>query len=227
MKSRVLAVIASLASMSCVAAVPTEFNNPIQQTVRIDTTGLEAIKVPEGIMYVTSNGRYVIQGTIVDTWAKKSLPTIDDISYSTQHIDLEALGFPLEKMVTFKLGTGPKTLSIFADPKCEFCKKFIADFKNHDKEYSLNVFLVPALGPESNRVAKSIFCSADASKRAELYTNSKAPVDIDLTKCDTKMYDLTLTMATAFNIRQVPFFISPSGKFKAGASDDFWTWAKQ
>lgn len=227
MNNLVLAVLGSLISMSCGAAVPTDFKNPIQDMVRIETNGLDAVKVPEGIMYMTSNRRYVIQGTIVDTWAKKGLATIEDVRYSTQHIDLEKLGFPLDQMVSFKLGSGPKTLSLFADPKCEFCKKFITDFKKYEKDYSLNVFLVPALGPESNRAAKWIFCTPDVSKRAELYSGGKVPDEVDFSKCNTKPYDLTLTMASFFNIRQVPFFISPSGKFRAGVSDDFWAWVKE
>jgi hypothetical protein len=42
--------------------------------------------------------------------------------------------------------------------------------------------------------------------------------------CDTTYYAQTLVMAELLQIRAVPYFISPSGRFRAGMEDDFWDW---
>ena len=149
-----------------------------------------------------------------------------EINYSINHINVDAMGLPLEKMNTISFGNGPKRIIAFVDPLCGHCNSFIKKALKRKDEFTFKIIVVPALGDKSNVLAKSLFCASDKSQALELFLENKLHTLPQTGSCDTKFYDLTLFTAQSFGIKAVPFFIAPDGRFKAGVGD-IWNWAKK
>ena len=96
------------------------------------------------IMYTDAEGRYIFEGSMIDTRTMANL--------TEQRIDkLTAIDFstlPLKDALVIKQGTGARRLAVFVDPNCGYCKRFERDLLTV-KDVTVYTFLMPILGPES------------------------------------------------------------------------------
>lgn len=181
---------------------------------------------PNGSMiFLSKDTRYKIVATVEDTWSGKKITSQADIDYAKTHIDLSGLKIDFSTLNTFSLKGGDKKVTVFVDPECKFCKKLVADAKNHLDEYSFNFVVVPALGDKSNVLSKSMFCSKPVPSMAHEYLSGNLGSLEQKTPCDTTRYDLTLMVAQMVGITSVPFVIAPDGRFQAGG--DPWKFLEQ
>lgn len=194
---------------------------PVNQIQAIETNG--------EIFFMSQNGRFVFRGQLTDTWHKKSLDTMDEIKYAAGHINIDVMGLPLDQMNTITIPGGPERIIVFVDPQCSYCKSFIDQAQEKTDKYTFKIVVVPALGTKSNALSKALFCSSDKSNALQMLLDGKLGEMPQKINCNTKHYDLTLTVAQLFGIKQVPFFISPDGRYKPGAGTEkgFWEWIQQ
>lgn len=185
---------------------------------------LQAVEANGEIFFMSKNGRYVIRGQLTDNWHKKTLDTISEIEHSTNHIDLDVMGMPLDDMNTITIEGGADRVVAFVDPKCNHCKRFIEEAKTKTDKYTFKIVVVPALGEESNQLSRSLFCAADKTNALEAYMDGDLDDLPQQAQCDTRNYDLTLYMASMIDIQQVPFFIAPDGRHRPGTGKNFWNW---
>lgn len=196
----------------------------VEKLTEIPLGSLKAVQVDGEVFFMSKNGRYVFQGQLTDSWNKVTLDTIEDIEYSTKHINVERFGLPMDSMNVITFGHGPKTVYIFVDPQCAFCKKFVTVAKTKTSEYTFRLIVVPALGKESNRQSKALFCSKSKSNALDAFMNNQLGNLVQKEHCDSKYYDLTLTFAQLVGVNAVPYMIAPDGRYKAGAEKGIWKW---
>lgn len=185
---------------------------------------IQAVETNGEIFFMSENGRFVFRGQLTDTWHKKSLDTMDEIKYASEHINIDVMGLPLDQMNTITIPGGPERIIVFVDPLCPYCKSFIKQAQDKTDKYTFKIVVVPALGASSNALSKSLFCSSDKSNALQMLMDGELGDMPQQPNCNTKHYDLTLTVAQLFGIKQVPFFISPDGRYKPGAGNGFWEW---
>lgn len=196
----------------------------VEKSTEIPLGSLKAVQVNGEVFFMSKNGRYVFQGQLTDSWSKVTLDTIEEVEYSTKHINVERFGLPIDSMNVITFGTGPKTVYSFVDPQCGYCKKFVAEAKSKVSEYTFKLIVVPALGKESNLQSKSLFCAKDKSDALNAFMNDGLGDLAQKTACDSKYYDLTLTFAQLVGVNAVPYMIAPDGRYKAGADKGIWQW---
>lgn len=226
---KILGILISLSLVSFVqnALAQNTKTQPEIKFENIPTVDIKAFDKPGGgIVFVTSNGRYAIKGTIVDTWTKTPLNSLKEIAYSTSHINLNAMGLDVKTLNTITIGNGPRKITIFVDPLCSKCKELIKQAQSKYSEYTFNLVVVPALGDNSQLHSKSLFCAEDKSDALNAYLNQTLKNLKQKNNCDTKAYDLTLLTATLFNIKAVPWIIADDGRTKYGAVD-IWKWLSE
>lgn len=192
---------------------------PIEEIKAVETNG--------EIFFMSNNGRYVFRGQLTDTWHKRSLDTMQEIEYASNHIDLDLMGLPLDKLNTITIGGGSQRVVAFVDPKCSFCKTLIREALNKTDKYTFKLVVVPALGEDSNNMSKALFCSADKSPAIEKFLAGDLKSLPQKDTCDTKHYDLTLTVAQLIGIDHVPFILSPDGRYRSGTGEGFWKWIER
>jgi thiol:disulfide interchange protein DsbC len=220
---KLITIVLLLFSASVVASgVPNELG--IDGFVNLPIKSLKAIEKNGVIYYVSERGRYIIQGQMIDVWHKKPLDTLKEIKYSANHIKLDVMGMPIDQLNTITIPGGPKKVVAFVDPKCKNCKKFIEEAELKSSRYTFKIIVVPALGEDSNRLAKKLFCAKDKTKALYLLKEQRLDELVAKENCDTKLYDKTLFLAEMLKIRAVPYFFSPTGRTVAGMKDDFWDW---
>ncbi len=87
----------------------------------VPTNGIIALEIDGKVNLLSSNGRFVIQGTLYDTWAKKPLTTMSEITKNASIIPMKELNLNIADLRPAVWGDGPKKVMIFTAPGCEAC----------------------------------------------------------------------------------------------------------
>lgn len=168
--------------------------------------------------FISANGRYYIEGTIVDLWNGEHLKTVKDVRDSRQHVDAQALKFPSK--ATFQFGEGPIDVVIFSDPYCEICQEMMAEAKEiseTSKQYRFSVVKVPALGKASLPAVQRMWCggATDDVLLAASITGDLSKIR-DKGECDYSKMGGAFVSADMLGVDAVPTLIGPDGHLARG-----------
>jgi len=186
--------------------------------VLLPISGLMFLETPEGIKVISNNGRYLFEGSVTDLWSETVIDSLEDAKTSASTLSFNGTGLNLDELAAYRVGSGPRVVSIFVDPLCPHCENLLRSLPQKSEEYTFNLIPIPVLGKQSIEAVKLLECSTDpeASLQA-LLTKNYAPLKSQ--KPDCSMDALTKRMMTAqvIGIDVVPFVISPTGKVMKGA----------
>jgi len=114
----------------------------------------------DSVVYVDRTGDYVFIGPMVDTRTKgnltqQALDARDSIKFDQ---------LPLDKAIKTVRGTGERTLAVFADPDCPFCRNLEKELAGLS-DVTIYTFLYPltSLHPDARNKAHAIWCATDRS----------------------------------------------------------------
>lgn len=173
--------------------------------------GLWEVRVNQRqIFYTDANGKFLVQGNLIDVKGKRNLTEerIDKLSA----IDFSAL--PLKDSFKIVRGNGKRQMAAFEDPNCGYCKQFERELSKVD-DVTVHVFLYPVLGPDSIAKSNSIWCAADKGK---IWTDwmTKA-VPIESKTCDVAALERNLAFGQKHGITGTPTLIFADGTRAPGA----------
>ncbi|MEP6971491.1 MAG: DsbC family protein [Betaproteobacteria bacterium] len=132
----------------------------IDEVSKTPINGLYEIRVNgTDILYTDAEGNYLIQGSMIDTRARRNLT--EERVEKLSAIAFDAL--PVKDAFTIVRGNGKRKLAMFEDPNCGYCKRFERDLQKVDN-VTIHVFLYPILGPDSLEKSKKIWCAKDPGK---------------------------------------------------------------
>ena len=168
------------------------------------------------IYYSDAQGNYLIQGTLIDTKARKNL-TEERVSKLTA-IKFEAL--PLKDAFTIVRGNGSRKLAVFEDPNCGYCKRFERDLQKVDN-VTIYMFLYPILGPESAEKSKAIWCAPDRAKAWQDWMVREQPVPAVAagSACDSTALTRNVDLGHKHKIEGTPTLIFSNSTRIPGAID--------
>jgi thiol:disulfide interchange protein DsbC len=132
---------------------------PIDEITRSPVPGLWELRLGSQVIYSDAQGRFVIEGEILDTSRNANL-TRERIEKLTA-FDFQKL--PLNDAVVWKRGTGARKLVVFADPNCGYCRKLERSLTTVP-DITVFTFLMPILGGDSPRMARDLWCAKDSGK---------------------------------------------------------------
>ena len=129
----------------------------IDEVRKSELPGLFEVRVDGvDIYYTDAQANYLIDGILIDTRSKRNL-TEERVDKLTA-IKFEAL--PLKDAFVVVRGKGERTLAVFEDPNCGYCKRFERDLQKVDN-VTVYMFLLPVLGADSMEKSKAIWCAKD------------------------------------------------------------------
>ena len=132
----------------------------IDEVSKTPINGLYEIRVNgTDIFYTDAEGNYLIQGSLIDTRARRNLT--EERIEKLSAIQFDAL--PIKDAFTVVRGNGKRKLAVFEDPNCGYCKRFERDLQKVDN-VTIHMFLYPILGPDSVEKSKKIWCAKDQGK---------------------------------------------------------------
>ena len=127
--------------------------------------GLYEVVVGGEVLYTDDQAKYFFMGHMIDTQSRVSLTSerMQQIR-DARRIPIDTL--PLEHSIKVVKGKGERTLIVYSDPNCPFCKKLekeLVDIKN----ITVHTLLYPILNG-SMPTATSIWCASDRLKASSM-----------------------------------------------------------
>lgn len=174
--------------------------------------GLYEIRSGAEVGYVSTDGRFYVDGDVFDLKSKQNLtePRRQQgrLDILTEIPDSDAIVFA-------PAGAVRHTLTVFTDVDCGYCRRMhreIAEFNRLG--FRVRYVMYPAGGPDSEawRKAEAVLCSAD---RQDALTRAKRGEAISAAKCATRIA-ANHSVGERLGIRGTPGIITDSGEYLAG-----------
>ena len=169
--------------------------------------GYRQVIVGGQLVYVSDDGKYLLQGTLFDTQTKRDLTAARLAVESKQKVD----AVPRAKRIVFAPSAKPKyKITVFTDIDCGFCRKLhsqIAEYNRRGIEVDYLFFPRTGIGSPSYNKAVSVWCAKD---RKAAFTAAKAGKDPKPLKCDNPVA-AEFTLGTQIGVDGTPTIFGPDG----------------
>lgn len=181
-------------------------------TMKVDTIkpsevkGLYEISVGSNVFYVSEDGKYLIEGHLIDIAARKDLT---EGKLTESHVKaLNKLG--VDKMIVFKAKDSKYTVTIFTDIDCGYCRKLHSEIDSYLAEgITVQYIFFPRSGKdtESYKKAVSVWCADD---RKAALTAAKKGEAVKPKTCANPV-DEHMKLAGEFEVNGTPTIVSEKG----------------
>jgi thiol:disulfide interchange protein DsbC len=176
-----------------------------------EISGLYEVTVGGNIIYVSGDGKYLLQGHLIDVAARTDL-TEEKLS-GARKLALEKLG--VDKMIVFKPKIGKYTVSIFTDIDCGYCRKLHSEIDQYMAEgITIQYLFFPRAGKGSDSYHKaiSVWCADD--RKAALTAAKKG--ETPPTKTCANPIDEHMQLAEVFEVKGTPMIVTEKGNIFPG-----------
>lgn len=164
------------------------------------------------VAYVTGDGRYLMQGDLIDLDAQVNLT---ENSRNDARRDLMA-AYPENEMIVFSPEAKRYSISVFTDIDCTFCRRL----HNQIDEYlargiEVRYLLYPRNGPTSPSWAKAeeVWCSTD---RNAALTAAKGDRSFDTQECNPQTVSTHYAMGQDVGLTGTPALVLEDGTLISG-----------
>lgn len=174
--------------------------------------GVFEVVMGANLAYVDASGQYFLFGHLYDMQTQRDLTV--ERKDTLARVDFAAL--PLADAVKEVRGTGARTLAIFSDPDCPYCRRLEAEIKNLS-DVTLYTFLMPiaSLHPEARSKAIAIWCAPDQVEawHALMWDDKKPPAQ----ECAHPV-DRNVALGERLGINGTPTLVAADGRVLPGAA---------
>lgn len=173
--------------------------------------GLYEVVIGQKIVYVTEDGRYLLQGTLIDLQQQENLtaPRLKKIK-----ADVVA-GLDEDKMVIFGPKDAKHTITVFTDIDCGYCRKLHSEIDQYNaKDIRVRYLFYPRAGVGSSSYDKavSVWCADD---RKQAMTLAKSGKPIEQRDCDNPVRD-DLKLGEQMGVNGTPAILLDDGEMIPG-----------
>lgn len=174
-------------------------------------TGLYEVAYGAEIYYVTEDGKFMIQGDVIDIQQKKNL------TEAKRSAGRKALMASVSEsdMIIFSPKQVKYRVAVFTDVDCTFCRRMhqeIAEYNNNGIEIRYLLYPRTGLNSPSYLKAQSVWCSSD-KKRA--LTEAKLGKNVVDKKC-TNPIAKTIKLASQIGLEGTPTLVLENGTVLGG-----------
>jgi thiol:disulfide interchange protein DsbC len=176
-----------------------------------EVKGLYEVMVGANIFYVSDDGKYLLQGKLIDVAARKDL-TEEKLSGSRLKA-LDKIG--KDNMIIFKPKIAKYTVSIFTDIDCGYCRKLHSEIDQYMAQgITIQYLLFPRAGKGSDSYNKAVavWCAKD---RNAALTAAKKDQKLDMKTCDNPV-DEHMQLASDFDAKGTPMIVTEKGNIFPG-----------
>ena len=168
--------------------------------------GFYEVMLQGQIVYVSADGKYLVQGSIYDIAGKTDLT---EASRAVQRrTALQTLG--KDKRITFAPASPKHTITVFTDIDCGYCRRMHQQMADYNKlGISVEYLFFPraGLGSESFDKAVSVWCATDRNKAL---SDAKAGVALDKKECANPIEE-EYTLGNKIGVNGTPAVIAADG----------------
>ncbi len=164
------------------------------------------------IAYITGDGRYLLQGDLIDLADNSNL---SEQSRNDARVKMMT-AVPNEDLIVFSPEKVEHTVSIFTDIDCTFCRRLHAQIDQYMAQgIEIRYFLYPRNGPTSPSWAKaeSVWCAND---RNEALTLAKLDKEYPTRTCDSSIVSNHYAIGQDVGLRGTPAIVLDDGTLFSG-----------
>jgi thiol:disulfide interchange protein DsbC len=180
-------------------------NASVDQVVKSELPGFYEVVVSGQIVYVSADGKYLLQGNLYNVPAKKDLTASRVAATRAQAVEK----LPASKKIVFAPEHPKHTVTVFTDVDCPYCRQFhkqIAEFNNAG--IAVNYVLFPLdIHPGADKKASALWCAAD---RNAAYTAAMGGHDPGTATCTNPIAE-TKALAISLGINATPTVLAEDG----------------
>lgn len=174
--------------------------------------GLYAVRLEGTVIYVTGDGRYLLQGELIDLETRRSLT--EDARRDTR---LERLAeIPESAMIIYEPEGGAEhSVTVFTDIDCPYCQRMHAQLDGYlERGIGIRYLLMPRAGRDSASYDKAVAAWCADDPRTAL-TRAKRGEAIERRSCENPVAE-HMALAQAFGVRGTPSLVLPDGTMVSG-----------
>ena len=125
--------------------------------------GYREIAIGGKVVYVSADGRYLVQGSLVELATRENLTEVSEGALRRGVLD----SVPRDRRIVFSPPNPKYRITVFTDIDCGYCRKMhaqIADYMKAGISVEYLFFPRAGVGSESFTKAVSVWCAADQRK---------------------------------------------------------------
>jgi len=161
-------------------------------------------------VYVSKDGRYMLNGSAFDVGGKRDLTQISRAKVRKAALDRVGP----DKRIVFAPKAPKHTITVFTDIDCPFCRRFHEQIAQYNaKGIAVEYLFFPlSIHPGADKKAEAVWCSPD---RATAFTKAMAGQDPGKATCPNPVGELT-HLAEAIGITGTPTTLAADGTLIPG-----------
>ncbi|MBO9665122.1 DsbC family protein [Dokdonella sp.] len=213
-----LFILGLLTAFTAVAATPEETAKQaiaaLAPNVKVDAVqestipGFYEAMAGGQFLYVSKDGRYIVDGSAYDVAAKRDLTAKSRAK--ARKIALDKVG-PEKRIVFAPLAPikAKHTITVFTDIDCPFCRRFHQQIAAYNaKGIAVDYLFYPlSIHPGADKKAEAVWCSKD---RPGAFTAAMSGQDPGKATCPNPVAELS-QLALALGIGGTPTILAPDG----------------
>lgn len=151
--------------------------------------GLYEVLLGTDVYYLSEDGRYILQGDLIDLGNRVNLSERERASARRQILE----SIPATETIDFAPSTAQHTVYVFTDITCGYCRRFHRDMAELNKKgVAVRYLAYPraGIGSDSFKDMESVWCAADPN---DAITQAKQGSDVLPAQCDNpvkRQYEL-------------------------------------
>jgi thiol:disulfide interchange protein DsbC len=173
--------------------------------------GVSEVQVGPRLFYVTNDGRYLLQGSLVDLQTRKD---ISEDRRKTFRLDaVNAVGE--QNMIIFPAKNPHHTITVFTDVDCTYCRKLHQQINRYnDLGITVRYLLYPRSGADTPSYYKAVtvWCSEN---RQDALTRAKSGEDLKQRTCTNPVLSL-MELGQEMGLQGTPAIILDDGEMVPG-----------
>lgn len=172
--------------------------------------GIYEVVMGKNIGYTNSEGRHFLFGHVFDMQTRQDLTQLRLDELNT----VKFSELPLKDAIKVVHGNGARTLVVFSDPDCSYCRKLEQELPQLD---NVTIYTFPfPLHPDAPRKSKSIWCSPNPQTAWHDYlvSNKQPTAKAD---CENPI-ERNIQLGQKLGINGTPTLIAADGRVMPGAA---------
>lgn len=174
--------------------------------------GLYEIRSGAEVGYVSTDGRFYVDGDVFDMQSKQNLT---ESRRQQGRLALLAKISDADTIVFAPAGAAKHTLTVFTDVDCTYCRRLHQEMAELNRlGIRIRYLLYPRGGPgtETWKKAEAVWCSAD---RKDAITRAKRGETLKAGRCETPIAE-HYALGQRVGIRGTPGIVTDEGEYLAG-----------
>ena len=173
--------------------------------------GLYKVSVPPRVFYVSADGLYAVDGSIIDLKAGVNLTELEKQKSVVTAVN--SLGE--DSMVVFAPDKTKHTVTVFTDIDCGYCRKLhdaVPEYNKFGIKIRYLAYPRAGLGSSSYKKAVSVWCADD---RKSAMTKAKSGAKLSEKSCDNPI-KAHMEMGSMVGLRGTPALVLDDGRVIPG-----------